>query len=729
MVRALLSVSFIAVICAMQACGPGKTAPALVVSAKPRSIDNKGGKSIIKVEATDASGKVGLGEVTITSQAGSHAAGTTLTLVDGAASTEFTCDASLDPTCSGSVTIEATWVSAGVKASGSVSVSVFTASTGVDAGTDGGGTFDGGVVDGGTFGEYSIGVTLEKQLLLRGTGDRMTVTAKVVKTANPNVGIAGATVTFTATEGASFAQTPTPSTTAVTDASGLATATLYVASAQTSTTVTATAFDASIYRGVPVANVSNIQWLSSDPRTKATLTVKSTGIDSSTTAYCKVTDAVGMPVVGADVNFDIVGNSAAGASVSPTSRTNEMGIAQTVLSSGEAAGLVTVRAIVAATVGSANLLANAQFTIVLGRASDGKFSVQCARKTLGALETQTPPRIDQNTTCTASFTDRFANKLPFAVDVKWLAEAGSVPAISKSDTVKGQADILYATSPGLPKAMEPLVGEPVNGPNNPRDMFATLVAALKGEEEFWDGSGGGVNDGVWQPGEWFVDLPEPFVDENDDGTWNPGEQYLDTEHIDCVTHEKLPENKAWDPPNGCWDADTTIWRATHVVYTSGFAIAIFNPPTMMNNTEQAQVPFRLFDAYYNRVSNDAISVTARVVTGRGTITVNPPSLGENYGQALEYFTGKATGQADGGFTFTGTCELNDRLTAPGATQRCLRGYRFNEWKTAPVSGSVVITAPGPQTPVPGPNTTNFELAASNAFESGFKVPFQIQFPQ
>ncbi len=73
--------------------------------------------------------------------------------------------------------------------------------------------------------------------------------------------------------------------------------------------------------------------------------------------------------------------------------------------------------------------------------------------------------------------------------------------------------------------------EPSFGANNPRDNFVSIVAAVQGEEEFWDGSGSsrGLTNGTWDPGEYWVDLGEPFADNNDNGRWDPGETYIDTD--------------------------------------------------------------------------------------------------------------------------------------------------------------------------------------------------------
>jgi hypothetical protein len=195
------------------------------------------------------------------------------------------------------------------------------------------------------------------------------------------------------------------------------------------------------------------------------------------------------------------------------------------------------------------------------------------------------------------------------------------------------------------------------------------------------------------------------------------------------SRENTPPNDKWDPPNGCWDGDTTIWRATHVVYTGGFSILEFSPPTIVPNDTSPSYPFRWYDDHYNRVSNDAVSMTASIVSGaRGSIVLSPVSLGEAFGHTLVYYTARSTLQADGGFNDLGTCDLADRGAAPGATDRCLRRYRFNAWKTSPQAGTVTINGPPVAAP-PASSQSRFEIKAGNALEGPSSYQFNVTFPQ
>jgi hypothetical protein len=108
----------------------------------------------------------------------------------------------------------------------------------------------------------------------------------------------------------------------------------------------------------------------------------------------------------------------------------------------------------------------------------------------------------------------------------------------------------------LPNAGEASVSTAADGcgvtQRNPRDGVVTVVAWTAGEEEYFDANGNGQFD----PGEPYVDLPEPFVDYDDDDVRDGDEPFIDT-NTDGV----------WNGPNGAWDSNTNIWTKTIVVYT------------------------------------------------------------------------------------------------------------------------------------------------------------------
>jgi hypothetical protein len=295
----------------------------------------------------------------------------------------------------------------------------------------------------------------------------------------------------------------------------------------------------------------------------------------------------------------------------------------------------------------------------------------------------------------------------------------------------------------------PAPAEPFAGSNNPRDNFATLIAAVQGEEHFWDGSGAsnGVFNGVWDPGEYWVDLPEPFVDFNDNGTFDPGEIFMDTQRVNCVTGMVEMENNRWDPPNGCWDGNTQIWKPTHVVYSGGpvtspgavptflrFSPAI--PASMPNDTTQ-QIQISWTDGWFNRFSSDSASISVATIAGtRGQANISNGSIsGEDFGHDLRYFAMRAQ-VSDAGVVLAeeGPCNASEPDSGYPAV-RCLRTYRFRDWRTSPPTVTMTLIAPTPQSPLsdggvaPATNTI-WELRAQNQLQSSGPSTYQftVSFP-
>ncbi|MFW7377533.1 MAG: hypothetical protein ACOH5I_01840 [Oligoflexus sp.] len=111
--------------------------------------------------------------------------------------------------------------------------------------------------------------------------------------------------------------------------------------------------------------------------------------------------------------------------------------------------------------------------------------------------------------------------------------------------------------------------------NLAKNWRSTLVYMIRGQEFFYDRNGNGLwdgGDGFWDKnqngifdgndvltydhnnnasfdydGEWFIDLPTPFIDVNENGQYDAN---VDIALID----------DGYLPPNGSWDKDTMIWK-------------------------------------------------------------------------------------------------------------------------------------------------------------------------
>lgn len=90
---------------------PSPLPPSLLLSARPSRIANDGTITTLHVEAADADGGLGSGQVLLSAPAGQFPDGTTLTLdSDGTASARFSCDVAADVGCAAkSVRLTASW--------------------------------------------------------------------------------------------------------------------------------------------------------------------------------------------------------------------------------------------------------------------------------------------------------------------------------------------------------------------------------------------------------------------------------------------------------------------------------------------------------------------------------------------------------------------------------------------------------------------------------------------
>jgi hypothetical protein len=161
------------------------------------------------------------------------------------------------------------------------------------------------------------------------------------------------------------------------------------------------------------------------------------------------------------------------------------------------------------------------------------------------------------------------------VPIHFLSEAGWVDEVSTD--AFGNTSALHhvgdraplITTPGEGQALpawfeltlrgngavpEPSRADPLHlaaGVLNPRDNLVSLVAVVRGDEAFTDSNG----DGVWEAGEAFEDLAEPWLDNNDNGAHDDDEPFIDANG-----------DGVWTPGDGTWSHDTLIWKQTGVVW-------------------------------------------------------------------------------------------------------------------------------------------------------------------
>lgn len=723
--------------------GPeGSGTPQLILHANPKILDGLGQVSEISIEAIDEQGKPGEGDVNLEAKAqGFDGFGSAnVRLKDGRATVNFSCLRATDANCHDGIRINAQWKSldSSVQVFVAVPVPVIDGGpppieptdAGPDAGIDGGpkdGGLDGGQdagldagLDAGTdageetvdSGVYQLDLQVEKSILITGTGDNSSIDVLLTQVVGGLPADAGTPVTFTTTRG-SFSSTPgLPTKVVNTGSYGDAGVVLHVAGAAPGNAkVTVTAQDARRVANITFLGVANISYVA-DPATKALLGLQSSGRETTTPISFKVIDSAQTPVTGIDVLFEVSG--VAGASVIPTGTTNDGGIVTTTLQSGDTVGIATVRATVTATKFSTPPVTGTHpgTPIVGGKPSERGFKLSCEKYVLPALEISNAPPRYLTSDCTATLVDRFSNPVGLKTSVQWYSEAGSVnnPVFSTEQNTPGAsgsvglAKTTFSTFGAFPPLdVPPLLGEPSHQSNiagflvtkNPRDMYVTLIAVTSGEEDFYDNSGvdGGATNGKWDPGEWFVDLPEPFVDSNDNQQWDPGEFFIDTERVDCA-NPTAPQtrNNQWDGPNGCWDANTQIWRPIHLIYNGPLwngPDPILRAPSGYSSTlDSPPVYYAIFswgDDYFNPTSSFSPKIDGVYVGSVGTVKFgsNASSGTESLGAEIDYGAVEATETSPGVFAIDRICDPS--LPAPPASTsspvatRCLRRYSISNF--------------------------------------------------
>jgi hypothetical protein len=237
-----------------------------------------------------------------------------------------------------------------------------------------------------------------------------------------------------------------------------------------------------------------------------------------------------------------------------------------------------------------------QFTFQCGSiAGDGSGGVHA----IGAYDETRHLIAGVKVNCIAHVADRNGDGIAGA-QVSFLTEAGTIgPSATSVTDVVGNAEVVYKTSlpmpddvpPGTfswtplndethtgeyiaplwmhpfmwqddpiagylkePTLQEPRRQDPIRPgkENNPRDNLASMIAVTTGEEAFDDNNNNGVRDAE----EPYVDLTEPFVDNNDNGTWDLKERYVDANG-----------NGKWDGKNGKYDTITLIWVQERLLWT------------------------------------------------------------------------------------------------------------------------------------------------------------------
>ncbi len=670
--------------------------PTLTLRITPRQLPADGTEARITVEATAADGSPGTGPIELSAIAGSFdGAGPTgyMILANGTASAVYGCNAEVDIGCTGTLRITAAWndvtaVSTVVLSGGQPESDGGISDGGTDAGSDGGNP-DGGTTTGD--GGVTVQLRASKSPIFYNLGDKSVITATVTRSKDQPV--VDEELSFTASFGGLTpieGGNPQPSLKAQTDADGKAQVVFVETGVTGDAVITAThGSSASASTTVKVTNIQQATWVSTKC-SGANCTIMGTrgsGFNEQAQVTFKITDISSKPVAGVPVSFSIP-LAPSGTIVSPTGVTDSAGLVTANVSAGATRGAFTVKAEVI----PGQVEAESTTIGIRGaKPSNQGFAFSCATVNIAAYADPVPPK-EFNVTCDFRLVDRLNNPVGTGTDVFFLTEAGSIPNAAKSkafnptgnNTDEGTGAVVFSTKGGEwpPADVVPLVADPGQFPNgrdsepsyrdgaltrNPRDGLVTIIAAVRGEEWFSDTN----NNGIWNPGEQFIDQGEPLVDSNDNGVWDLGENYLDEN-----------ANGVWDPPNGTWDANSTVWAEARILVTGRADPANAEiRPNPFSGTCGAGLPkatsVRL-DAWFpdlnlNRVQAATTSFAASHTATKGSVTWDSGGLLDGYGFGIERIKIDATTLQE---------------CAPSST-RCIWRTQFYGWG-AGYSGSATV---------------------------------------
>ncbi len=243
------------------------------------------------------------------------------------------------------------------------------------------------------------------------------------------------------------------------------------------------------------AQPAALAFVSADP---VVIGVRGSGLPEQSTLTFKVTDGLGLPVLGALVQFSLPQIS--GETLSPQQMTSDAnGLVHVTVRSGQRALSLQVTAQVTSVV-PALVTRSTQVNVLGGPPSQPNLSLAvqflniAGRVTFG-LENKV----------TAFVADRFGNPVPPGTSVSFTTRGGAVGDPHATNTL-GQADATLVSQAPLP----------------PGGIVNTL-ATTRGERPFLDKNGNGVCD---DQDELHL-ISEPYFDTNCDGTYTEGEEFID----------------------------------------------------------------------------------------------------------------------------------------------------------------------------------------------------------
>jgi len=290
---------------------------------------------------------------------------------------------------------------------------------------------------------------------------------------------------------------------------------------------------------VAAATVGSIEFLSATP---STIGLKGTGIPATSVVVFQVLDSTGAPEAGVTVDFS-VNTTVGGLTYTPLTAVSAAdGTVQMVVSSGTAHTSLRVTATIPATATSSAISAqSSQLTITTGLPTSNGFSIAIGAPTYPQGSTTVDlacPNVEgfDYDGVTVPFTvflaDRYGNPVPDNTEVAFTTNAGTIagscPTASSGGAGNGgasgsaAAECVAQWTSSAPRPYDIEANNSYYNPNGPvildaLDQFGNgrgeVLAYATGEESFTDLAG----TGYYQAGDPFVELSEPFLDENESG--------------------------------------------------------------------------------------------------------------------------------------------------------------------------------------------------------------------
>lgn len=399
-------------------------------------------------------------------------------------------------------------------------------------------------------------------------------------------------------------------TSSATTNSGVATATFTASTNAGTATINASSGSASASINVTVNPVSaaSIEFSSVS---KNPVAIRGSGGQEFSVVTFDVIDANGNPAEDVDVLFTMSGPGGAEYieedDATPYTQTvgTSNGVADITFHSGYEAGTVTINASITTAGGSTITASTPVISIGGGVPTDKWLSVAAEQRNLAGWAYN-----DIQVGITAYLADRFGNfNVLNGQSVSFFSEVGlALTSTNASADDLGLATVTVRTqgsSYGSPcedveledweDTMITIYENPVTSygtslSGNPRDGLCTVLVVTRGEEHFFDGSGGGDADGLYNLGETYTDTADDaFRDYDDDDAWEdyttPADGIWDEDNNpdglgvwdvdDDVAHPiadytlvanpfedyvDAADNDIWDGVNGVWDDDKNIFR-------------------------------------------------------------------------------------------------------------------------------------------------------------------------